>query len=494
MRIEFSRSFADHSVNFTGFMLVFMGVKLKQNGPKRGPWRTAGLTCQEQDRRVGRVKGHFVRGLGQVWRLSNVCGLVLVFVLAHLGRAVAAETRVRDRLWIWAHDAKAYDNGWGLPRNGRITPVEGAHYLGVPNIIMIRYEGKPAPPFEQYAVPFKSLKRVIWSIAGAGGATSDEEREHVFRLATDLPNMTGVFMDDFFNLSAAGRPQWLANNSPQFPVHLEVELPQEVLVTAMTLTQSDWASGDYRSGDFVVETTADDGPWRLASKGSLPNAAGAEIKVKLGTSAMRRLRASILNTHDKAGAKSCGLSRIQLWSGDKPISLRGAQISATSSYPGHEPTLLKEGELAEAPAALSVQQLKGVRERLVVEGRRLDLGVTLYTHQLTPRIRSHLEYCDVISLWTWEAKDLTDLEENFTRLKTLASNKRVLLGCYMWDFGARKPMSITDMKKQCEFGLTQLRRKEIEGMIFLASNICDLGLETVEWTRAWISEVGDQAL
>ena len=74
-----------------------------------------------------------------------------------------AAATVRDRLWAWAHDAHCYDNSYGLPRNGRITPVEGAHYLGVPNIILIRYGGKPAPPFDQYAIPLAGLLHVgIW--------------------------------------------------------------------------------------------------------------------------------------------------------------------------------------------------------------------------------------------------------------------------------------------------------------------------------------------
>lgn len=34
----------------------------------------------------------------------------------------------------------------------------------------------------------------------------------------------------------------------------------------------------------------------------------------------------------------------------------------------------------------------------------------------------------------------------------------------------------------------------IEGVIFLATNICDLDLETVIWTRRWIAEVGDRPL
>jgi hypothetical protein len=30
----------------------------------------------------------------------------------------------------------AYDNAWGLPANSRMTPAQGAAYLGIPNVIM----------------------------------------------------------------------------------------------------------------------------------------------------------------------------------------------------------------------------------------------------------------------------------------------------------------------------------------------------------------------
>ena len=64
----------------------------------------------------------------------------------------------------------------------------------------------------------------------------------------------------------------------------------------------------------------------------------------------------------------------------------------------------------------------------------------------------------------------------------------------MWDFGIGKPMPLERMKKQCELALRWLQEGRIEGMIFLATNICDLDLEAVNWTRRWIAEVGDQQL
>ncbi len=50
------------------------------------------------------------------------------------------------------------------------------------------------------------------------------------------------------------------------------------------------------------------------------------------------------------------------------------------------------------------------------------------------------------------------------------------------------------MRRQCELGLSWLKEGKIEGMIFLASCICDLELEAVEWTRSWIAEVGQEPL
>lgn len=406
--------------------------------------------------------------------------------------AVLPGQKVRDRLWIGAHDVHCYDHAWGLPGNSRMTPVEGAHYLGVSNIIMVRYQGKPAPPFEQYVIPFKSLARVDWSIIGANGETSDEERDHVLRLAASLPNFTGVFMDDFFQMVGDKPSPWLAANRPLFPVYLLPSLAEAQPITRLELAQSAWNTGDYRSGDFVVETAQGE-DWRSVGRGQLANAGGAKSSVRLDGSPVRRVRIAILNTQDQGGGLSCGLSGVSLWAGDRKITLADAQLDATSSYSGHGPENLVGGDggQPQAPASLSVEQLHAFRSQLELsDGRCLTLEVTLYTHQLSPKVRPHLDLCEVISLWTWESKDLQHLESNFERLRSLAPEESIRLGCYMWDSGIHKPIPTDRMKQQCEFALAQLRKGTIEGIVFLATNNCDLGLEVVEW----IAQVGDRPI
>lgn len=443
-----------------------------------------------------RARGSF-RGLRVV---CIACALLFVPELLH-----AADRRsqplVRDRLWAWAHDAGVYNGHWGFTNASRMTPVEGATYLGVPNLIFIRYEGRPSPPFDQYAIPFRSMRKVYWSITGASGATSAAERDEVLRLASANPNITGVFMDDFFLMAAedVAAPQWLARNNPSFPVIVGLQMSRARALTRLELRQSDWRTGDYRTKGIAVDVSSDGDNWREVSRTELPNQPGASRTVSLGAGEIRGLRVRVLGTHDRGAdsAQSCGLLGLRLWDADGEVPLSDVRLEASSSFPGHEPAALlpvAKGGAPPAPAALSVQDLQAIRSRLELPDRRLDLGVTLYTYQLTPRIRSHLDLCDVISLWTWKSEDLAELETSLKRLEAIAPGKRILLGCYLYDFGNNRPMPLDRMKAQCAAGLRWLKEGRIEGMIFLGTNVCDLNLETVEWTRAWIAGVGGEGL
>ncbi len=113
---------------------------------------------------------------------------------------------VRDRIWIFANPVNADFNY--VRKRSVMSPLEAAVYMGAPNLLMVnQYPGSDEhnvykawePPLEQYAYPLKVLKRVVWSIVGASGITKDEERQEVLKLAHEISNIVGVFMDDFFH-------------------------------------------------------------------------------------------------------------------------------------------------------------------------------------------------------------------------------------------------------------------------------------------------------
>jgi len=115
------------------------------------------------------------------------------------------EGTVRDKLWLFSNPTNA---DWGILRKRSVmSPFEAAVYMGIPNIFMVQqYPGKGEegqykpfePPFEQYMVPLTMLKRVAWSLTGAGGVTHDWERKQVLSMLQKFPNMVGVYLDDFF--------------------------------------------------------------------------------------------------------------------------------------------------------------------------------------------------------------------------------------------------------------------------------------------------------
>lgn len=261
---------------------------------------------------------------------------------------------VRDHFWLWAHPAGSYNGP--IPGDSRITPMEASYYMSIPNMVSVHYNGKPQPPYDRYAFPFRAARETVWDLLWSAeenidSAAIQKDHETILELVERNSNCTGVILDDFFSVKKQGR-----------------------------------------SG------------------------------------------------------------------------------------------------------ALSPEELRDLQRRLEQASKKINLWFVLYGHQLDEPISEHLKYCDILTYWTWHESELGQLESNFDRAKKLCPDLPVLLGCYMWDHGDGKPMSVTSMQKQCQLGLRWLKQGRVQGMIFLASCICDLELETVEWARNWIREVGDQKL
>lgn len=175
----------------------------------------------------------------------------------------------------------------------------------------------------------------------------------------------------------------------------------------------------------------------------------------------------------------------------KRIAARHSNIRGVIMDDFFERTRGADGKAVLAP--YTPEELAGFRERLQVEGRRLELWIVQYARLVDAPVTAYLDRCDAVTFWTFCAADLADLESTFERFEK-STRSRKLLGCYMYDYGGRKDMPASLMEKQCGMGLRWLKEGRIEGIIFLASCICDLELEAVEWTRKWIREVGKETV
>src|SRR5262245_42074852 len=111
-----------------------------------------------------------------------------------------------NQFWLWCHPEDSHTRSrdqHGISGRSTISPADAAVYLGIPNILMVRYELEPRPPFQPHAKPLASMQSVVWSIEGGGGGDVDA----VLSLTQVLPNLRGVILDDYFARVVAGAAQ-----------------------------------------------------------------------------------------------------------------------------------------------------------------------------------------------------------------------------------------------------------------------------------------------
>lgn len=432
---------------------------------------------------------------------------VLLAVLVMASVNAAAEETVRDRLWLWGHPPGVFNAQLRrvVGRESTAGPVAAAKDLGIPNVIHIRYRGQPEPPFDDYYRPFRDLKKAYWSLVGAHGATSPEERDLAFELAEKNPNLRGFILDDFFHAQPRGnagdslrelRP-WLAENGVAFPVTMEARPPEKEAVDGVTLTQTDWEGGHYRSRAVEVELSEDGRLWRTVATGTMPDKPAGTLSLHWPAATVVAARIRVLDSFDQGEDASCGFGSVAFTLAGANRSFGRWRASASSNYPGHEAVRAVRGivppDSEPLPASLSVADLDAIRSR-TVRGESLPVMAVIYTRQIKARALPHLNAVDQLCLWTWRPDDLRNLEANFEALERLVPNKELFLGCYMYDFHEGKPLSVDRMKHQTQLAHHWLQENRIQGIIFLANGIADVGLEAVDWTRQWISEHGDEKL
>lgn len=148
------------------------------------------------------------------------------------------------------------------------------------------------------------------------------------------------------------------------------------------------------------------------------------------------------------------------------------------------------------PTRFPYAQLVELRRRLDAYPRRLELRVVVYDELLDQRkdpkdLVPVLELVDSVTYWTWKAKNLPKLPEYFRRYRALAPGKRTYLGIYLWDFGGTHgEISAEDMKYQLDFALAKWKSREIDGVVFLATSICNRDFTAVKMAHEWIEANG----
>ena len=142
----------------------------------------------------------------------KILALLLLAPLAVTAQQATLPATVRDHLWLFAcppgGDALYLENA-GVRGGSRMTPVEGAHWLGIPNLVFVTQDHtrpqalwteskwKAKPVMEQWAISFESLQKVSWSAVGSSGSGGLKTLPDIVSIAKSYRNFTGIYLDDF---------------------------------------------------------------------------------------------------------------------------------------------------------------------------------------------------------------------------------------------------------------------------------------------------------
>lgn len=273
--------------------------------------------------------------------------------------------KIKDCFWLWGQDAMSHQKSrcnatsWKLPMTNKMGPMEGAEYLGIPNMCRVVMLGKPEPPFDSESELMKDMRQIIYSAIGDAGSKRNNEQpdtEEVIRQAAKYSNVTGAILDDFFRPANEENPLW----------------------------------------------------------GRYPASFISKMREKLQTA---------------------------------------------------------------------------------VPGKPIPLWVVWYKQQLEYDIEDYLSIFDGITYWNMlTPKEKNELEDDLERMIERTPGKRRMTGCYIWNYGEGKPLTIDDIKFECETFYKYLKSGKTEGIIFCSNCCADIGGPAVDYLRGWIKEVGEEEL
>jgi hypothetical protein len=144
--------------------------------------------------------------------LLALAALLLEPLLSQAQQSNLPTPSVHDRLWLFAcppgGDAEYLEMA-GVRGGSRMTPVEGAHWLGVKNLLFVTQDHtrpkamwteskwKAKTTMEQWAISFESMQKVNWAAVGSSGGGGLKTLPDILTLAKAYPNFTGIYLDDF---------------------------------------------------------------------------------------------------------------------------------------------------------------------------------------------------------------------------------------------------------------------------------------------------------
>ena len=143
-------------------------------------------------------------------------------------------------------------------------------------------------------------------------------------------------------------------------------------------------------------------------------------------------------------------------------------------------------------------RLREIRRRMCDgAGRNLDMMAVYYYGQCDGGVgfAPWIAELDVVTLWSMQQDIIRDVDRHLDNMLRLTGGRRVFAGCYLWGYApSKEPVDEELLKYELAVYLDYMKRGKLDGIIFCANVVCDIGLRVPELARQWIRDNGDVEL
>jgi hypothetical protein len=154
--------------------------------------------------------------------------------------------------------------------------------------------------------------------------------------------------------------------------------------------------------------------------------------------------------------------------------------------------LVEGGKLAR----YTPEYIRNMRHRLhTALARKLDLWVVWYKRALEYPVDEYLGEFDGITYWNMDTPAQSgELRDDLDRMIERTPGKKRMAGCYIWNYGAGRPLTPAELRFECETFCDYLKKGKLDGIIFCSNCCADIGGPAIDFLRGWIREVGEEEL
>ena len=176
----------------------------------------------------------------------------------------------------------------------------------------------------------------------------------------------------------------------------------------------------------------------------------------------------------------------------------GWECFDAASNPDVVDSLIEDAKDFENIGCVVLDDFVRLSSKFDLEETVANLWKVLYTCEfgLTPeedeRVRRFIEPFDGVIMWTWTESSVPKIPEKYEIFKAMTPNQRRMFGCYLWNFGEKKPATGDAVQWQLDWYKEKLYAGEAEGIVLHTNTMADLDLEAYDVAIDWMKKHGDE--